>query len=104
MKKAIGKYMKFSNLQIRSHLQTLLTRKGFDWDIIEQAVSRTMETIEDRHEAEAIKIQGDKAWRKYQGEQKEKRNLKIKQYLYRKGFQLDDIEKFLLEKESEAGE
>ena len=46
--------------------------------------------------------QGDKLWRRNLRFEPKKRNLKVKQSLYQKGFDLDTIQRFITEKEEES--
>lgn len=93
--KQIVKNKADSAKQLKSHLQMLLVRKGYEQDTIHKAVAISMENVSNQRDEEAIQIQGEKALKKYKLESPEKRNMKIKQFLYRKGFQLADIEKYL---------
>lgn len=84
-----------STKQLSSHLSIFLVRKGFEQVTIQKAVALALENVPDHRDEETIQIQGEKALKKYRLVPPEKRIMKVKQFLYRKGFQLADIEKFL---------
>lgn len=86
-----------SYVQLKINLQQMLVRKGYKKEIIHKAIEVTLIHDEENDENEAIRFQGEKAWRKFQSQPKDKRIFKVKQYLYRKGFQLSDIDRFLEE-------
>ncbi|HLO11008.1 MAG TPA: recombination regulator RecX [Pseudoneobacillus sp.] len=72
-------------------LKQALNRKGYSFQIIDEAMDEMKETSPDEDlELEAINKQGVKAIKKY-GED----NQKIKQFLYRKGFSIDQIEEYI---------
>ena len=48
-----------------------------------------------------MELQGEKLWRKNQRFEPAKRRQKVKQSLYQKGFQLDQIDAFIRGKEEE---
>ncbi|WP_017728964.1 recombination regulator RecX [Halalkalibacterium ligniniphilum] len=81
-----------------------LLQKGFSYSVIESAMEQVNLEIDENEEWEALCLQGEKAWRKYQGKLKGWELLqRVKQTLYRKGFPLHLIEQYLsrLEKENE---
>lgn len=84
-----------SSIQLKNNLQQMLVRKGYTKEIISKAMEATFIHNEENNEEDAIRFQGEKAWRKYQSQPVDKRIIKVKQYLYRRGFQLSDIERFL---------
>lgn len=90
---------KVSKIQQKQKTEELLTRKGFSWDIIQivnEEVAMDDEDTEKDEEWEAIQYQGRKAhsryMRQYEGWEYEQ---KMKQALYRKGFSLDLISRFV---------
>ena len=93
--KQILKNKAVSTKQLYSHLHIFLVRKGFEQETIQKAVSIALENISDQRDEEAIIIQGEKALKRYRLEPPEKRIMKVKQFLYRKGFPLSEIEKFI---------
>lgn len=88
-----------SQKQLINNLKQMLLRKGFDIPIIEEAMNKIDFTEFDELEESAIKIQGEKAWKKYSALPPFERTMKVKQFLYRKGFDIDLIEAFIANKE-----
>ncbi|MGM7637513.1 recombination regulator RecX [Bacillus sp. Hm123] len=86
------KYRKESFVIQKQKIEQVLMRKGYGWDVIQEAVV-TEQASEDEEQQEALMYQVEKAHRKYSkytgGEYKQK----MKQSLYRKGFSISDIEK-----------
>lgn len=79
-----------------------LMRKGYEHSTIQKAISISMQGIDEEQNEAAIIVQGEKALRKYRNEPLDKRKIKVKQFLYRKGFSLDVIDKFIDEKIAEC--
>ena len=77
--------------------------KRFTQEAIQQAIAHLPQETDEDAEYEALVSQGDKLWRKNERFEPKKRNLKIKQSLYQKGFDLEMIQRFIVEKE-EASE
>lgn len=94
-KKVAGKKKNVSTVQLKRDMQTVLMRKGYGQPVIQEAISIGMEEIDTDQNDTAILIQGEKALRKYRNEPIAKRKLKVKQFLYRKGFTLDAIDQFI---------
>ncbi|NCU17619.1 recombination regulator RecX [Pallidibacillus pasinlerensis] len=97
-KKVAGKKKNVSTIQLRKDMQTVLMRKGYEQRTIQEAIAISMEEIDEAQNESAIIVQGEKALRKYRNEPIDKQKLKIKQYLYRKGFSLDTIDRFIEER------
>ncbi len=89
----------FQNQQQKIRLG--LRQKGFDGDTTNQIMSRLELVKDDDAEWAALVEQGEKAWRKTARYSGYERKQKAKQQLYRKGFALDQIERFLTEKQAE---
>ena len=96
--KQISKKKSISKMQLEQNLKAMLTRKGYGPDVSSEAIRRSMDSIDQRKDVEAIIVQGEKAWRKYHDKPFAERKLKVKQFLYRKGFSLEHIEEFLQNK------
>ncbi|MDQ0215983.1 regulatory protein [Oikeobacillus pervagus] len=77
-----------SAVQIKKKAEQSLRRKGYSWGVITQI---KVETKED--DWEVLLYQLEKAKRKYTRFSGFELEMKIKQYLYRKGFSFDQIEK-----------
>lgn len=102
--KICGKFFKKNSkesLKIQKQkLEQLLLRKGYSFEVIQIALNETKVNQEDAAEMEAIRYQGEKAHRKFSQFSGYEYQQKMKQALYRKGFSIDLIEKFLVEKEN----
>ncbi|MGG3562839.1 recombination regulator RecX [Neobacillus rhizosphaerae] len=85
----------------KQKLEHLLLRKGYPFEVIQIAVNETEVEKEDDVEMEAVRFQGEKAHRKYAHLSGYEYQQKMKQALYRKGFSMDNIERFLSEIESD---
>jgi regulatory protein len=77
-------------------LQGNLIQKGFTQDVIKDALTGIEDEKDDEMEWDALTTQGEKLFRKHQSklEGRQLQN-KVKEALYRKGFQLDQINHFL---------
>ncbi|WP_404451455.1 recombination regulator RecX [Virgibacillus necropolis] len=100
--KKMNKQGKDSFKKQLQQLQITLMQKGFEQDVIKEAVSELGEEKDDDAEWIAITKHGDKLLRKHKPKFTgyELRN-KVKEGLYRKGFGIDLINKFLDEAEDE---
>jgi regulatory protein len=96
--KLAGKKKKVSISNLKNDMQAMLVRKGFNFDIINSATASSIKMVDVNQDEHAVTIQGEKAWKKYRSEPLDVRKLKVKQFLYRKGFSLDRIDLFLEEK------
>lgn len=83
----------------KQKLEQLLLRKGYSYEVINIVENEPGELAQDDDEIEAVRFQGEKAHRKYAHLDGYEYQQKIKQALYRKGFSMDLIERFLKEKE-----
>ncbi|QOR67083.1 recombination regulator RecX [Cytobacillus suaedae] len=87
---------KVSKIQQKQKTEEMLMRKGFSWDIIQIANEEVeVEDTEEDEEWEAVQYQGRKAhsrYKKYEGREYEQ---KMKQALYRKGFSMELISRFI---------
>ncbi len=77
----------------------LLQRKGFSFDVITAALEQTEYANDEDTEREALRQHAEKALRKYRYDGSYESKMKVKQYLFRKGFSLDMIDQFLQEEE-----
>lgn len=78
-------------LKIKNRLFT----KGFDHDVIQEALNQVDITLDPNQEKEQLQLQAQKLMRRYQHLPLIQRNQKIKTALYRKGFSVDDINQFI---------
>nr|WGD60366.1 recombination regulator RecX [Bacillus velezensis] len=97
--KILKKDKKLSTKEIRQRAQMQLQRKGFPFDVINAALEQTEYENDDEAEMEALKAHAEKAIRKYRYDGSYESGMKVKQYLFRKGFSIDDIDQFLQEEE-----
>jgi regulatory protein len=81
-----------SQFMYEQKLKQTLNRKGYSFTIIDEVMGEIKNTSPDQQntEVEALLKQSDKARKKY-GNDKQK----IKQFLYRKGFSIDQIDEFI---------
>lgn len=96
--KLAGKKKKVSISNLKNDMQAMLMRKGYPFDVINMAVEPSIKNVDVEQDELAVTIQGEKAWRKYRSEPIDVRKLKVKQFLYRKGFSLERIDLFIEEK------
>ncbi|MGX7203947.1 recombination regulator RecX [Enterococcus pingfangensis] len=98
--KALRKFHRSSQREVRQKLQQLLMTKGFNGDISKSVLAEIdFSDILDQ-ETDALELQGEKLWRKNQRFEPAKKRQKVKQSLYQKGFQLDQIDAFIQRKEA----
>lgn len=97
--KGIKKYQKDSERILKQKLEQMLVRKGYPFDIISIAIEEVEFDGDVDHEMDAVRFQGEKAHRKYESLSGFEYQQKMKQFLFRKGFNMDVIEKFISEKE-----
>ncbi|MET3698723.1 regulatory protein [Bacillus oleivorans] len=87
---------KFSTLEKKQKLYEKLVQKGYQSNVISISLEEANWNSDEDEEWNAIVKQGEKAWHRYGGDR-----LKVKQFLFRKGFEIDLIERFIHEKEEE---
>lgn len=95
--KLIKKSSKESQRIVKQKAEQLLLRKGYPFDVIHLALNEAETDKEQDEEMEAIRYQGEKADRKYSKFNGTEYRQKMKQALYRKGFSMDLIDKYLEE-------
>jgi regulatory protein len=95
--KFFQKNTKESGKVLKQKLGNLLLRKGYSFEVITIAVNETFVNNEDDVDMGAIRFQGEKANRKFIQYSGYEFNQKMKQTLFRKGFSIELIEKFLAE-------
>ncbi|WP_445489737.1 recombination regulator RecX [Niallia sp. 03133] len=93
--KVIGSNKKESNRMLLQKLEQTLIRKGHSSDIIQEIKNNPDLMDETGDEMEMLRIQGEKAQRKYSKYTDYEFKQKMKQYLYRKGFAIEQIEIYL---------
>ncbi len=75
--------------------QQTLMQKGFSRDVIEQAIELEEPEPDEEREDDLLREQASKLWRQKKQYQGYERRMKVKQALYRKGFDLDAIDHVL---------
>jgi regulatory protein len=95
--KFFQKYSKDSKRVLKQKLENLLVRKGYSFEVINMAQSTIDMDKQANNELEAIKYQGNKAHRKFSHYTGFEYEQKMKQFLFRKGFSIEGIERYLLE-------
>lgn len=93
------KNTKDSERILRQKAEHMLLRKGYPFAVIHIAIMEAEVDKDIDEEMEAIQYQGEKALRKFSKYTGFEYEQKMKQALYRKGFSMDLIEKFLAENE-----
>ncbi|MRX73901.1 recombination regulator RecX [Bacillus lacus] len=91
-----------SSVQQKQKLEQMLIRKGFSYDVISicmEELEMELEKDEDL-EMQALITQAEKVKHKYQSEDEYTNKMKMKQFLYRKGFPISLIDRYL----DDAGE
>ncbi|MFP7299722.1 recombination regulator RecX [Neobacillus niacini] len=88
---------------VKQKAEQLLVRRGYPYDIIQLALNEADTDKEQDEELDAIRYQGEKVHRKYSKYSGLDYSLKMKQALFRKGFSMELIEKYLEEIENHDG-
>jgi regulatory protein len=97
--KMVNKNKKDSDLVLKQKLEQMLVRKGYTFEIIADAMAKT--ELDRRDEVlDALRYQAEKLERKYASLTGYEYEQKMKSALYRKGFTLEQIEKYLSQKDS----
>ncbi|MDZ5474564.1 recombination regulator RecX [Bacillus sp. 31A1R] len=97
--KYVQKYNRDSDRVIKQKLEQMLLRKGYHSHIINIAMEEVEIEKEQDEEMAALIYQGEKLQRKYSKFTGYEYEQKMKQALYRKGFSIDLIERFLRDQE-----
>ena len=95
------KNKKDSSRVLKQKIEQMLQRKGYSFSIIRAAMDETAMVKEDEAEMDALRMQGEKLYIKYRKLPDREYRQKLKMALYRKGFPIDMIDEFILEKENE---
>ncbi|HZG69960.1 MAG TPA: recombination regulator RecX [Chondromyces sp.] len=90
--KACRKYRKESPIAQRQKTEQVLIRKGYPREIVRKALDLA-EAGGEEEQLEALMYQAEKAHRRYKGYSGGEYRQKMKQFLYRKGFPIEQIEK-----------
>ncbi|MBO1515571.1 recombination regulator RecX [Metabacillus bambusae] len=93
--KVLKKNNKLSNVQLKQKLEQHIMRKGFSYDIISIALEEVKVEQEESEEWAALQKHAEKAKKRYQNEDSYHYKLKMKQFLFRKGFSIEIIDQYL---------
>ncbi|RHW33350.1 recombination regulator RecX [Neobacillus notoginsengisoli] len=95
------KYASESERVLKQKLDAMLRRKGYQTDAIQFALNEADFGREEDDELEAIKVQGEKAHRKHAKLSGYAYERKMKETLFRKGFPIELIDRYLASMEEE---
>lgn len=95
------KNKKDSSRILKQKIEQMLKRKGYSFPIIRAALDETEVEKEADAEMDALRVQGEKLHNKYSKLPEREYRQKLKMALYRKGFPMDLIDVFIMEKENE---
>jgi len=95
------KYSAESERVLKQKLDAMLRRKGYQTDAIQFALKEADFGREEEDELDAIRIQGDKAHRKHSKLNGYAYVRKMKETLFRKGFPIELIDRYLESREDE---
>lgn len=93
--RVLNKNNKLSTVQLKQKLEQHLMRKGFSYEIISIVLEEVQFEQDEAEEWLALQKHAEKAEKRYQHEDPYQFKMKIKQFLYRKGFSVEIIEKYL---------
>lgn len=93
--KVLKKNNKLSTVLLKQKIEQHLVRKGFSFQIITIALEEVQFEQDESEEWSALEKHAEKAKKKYQNEEPYQYKMKMKQFLYRKGFPIELIEKYL---------
>ncbi|MFC0273827.1 recombination regulator RecX [Metabacillus herbersteinensis] len=95
--KTIKKNKMVSSTQSKQKVEQTLLRKGFPFSVISIALEDLELKKEEPEEWDALIKQAEKAANRYKNEAPYQFKMKMKQYLYRKGFAIELIDRYLEE-------
>ncbi|WP_433748195.1 recombination regulator RecX [Falsibacillus pallidus] len=101
--KVVRQNQNLSESNVKQKIQQTLMRKGYSSNVIQEALIEVEFEKDTDEEWEAILYQGEKAYRRYSKFEGFEYKQKMKQALYRKGFNMELIDRFLEHKEEEEG-
>lgn len=105
-KKAAAANSKIPPAQVKQKIQNALLRKGYSFDITQEAIAAIDFNIEEDEWVAIVETTGEKAWRRYASKYEGYDLIqRVKQSMYRKGIPFEQIERFIEKKVSvEDGE
>ncbi|PKR84514.1 recombination regulator RecX [Heyndrickxia camelliae] len=99
VEKTVKQNKKVPERLLRQKVEQALIRKGYTIEIIREAMEQITIEKDEKDELAILENHWSKVHRKYQHLQGYEYQQKVKQALYRKGFPIEQIERFLNEKE-----
>jgi regulatory protein len=101
--KQLRKQSRVSSHEAASKIRLHLHQKGYPSDIVLEVMGEIETEKEEEDEMVALRMQGDKLWRRYERKAKGRElHQKVRSGLYQKGYQGDMISAYIEEKEQEA--
>lgn len=99
--KKITQKRKESITQIKQKVSQTLAGKGFPWEVIQVAMESLVIEQDADEQWEALQFHAEKANRKYQKHDTQQYKFKMKQALYKKGFPIPLIDKWIEDNKNE---
>ena len=100
--KSINKEKNISERALKQKLEQMLSRKGFTHDVIVHALADVTIEKKDEEQWDSLCFQAEKIVRRYRAYEGFHFQQKVKQALYRKGFSLELIDRYLSEIPNDA--
>lgn len=88
---------RYSHKQLTEKIQQTLLRKGYSYETMTKTLAKLQPEKNEEEEWRALQAQGMKTHRRYRNYDGREYEQKMKRSLYRKGFALEQIERFLEE-------
>lgn len=95
--KAFKRQRRRSARQAEERVRQTLMKNGYNNEIVQQAVTAARPVPDEEHEHELLAREAAKAWHHYAKYDTYERKQRVKQRLFRKGYSLDDVERWLEE-------
>ncbi|MBU8908875.1 recombination regulator RecX [Desertibacillus haloalkaliphilus] len=95
LEKKSNQYARLSEKALKAKLSEVLASKGFSMEVIHQAIAQVEIEKDEGEEWEALLIQANKVKKRYAKYDGYEYKQRMKQFLYRKGFPLDLIDRYL---------
>ncbi|UQS86409.1 recombination regulator RecX [Nicoliella spurrieriana] len=93
--KMFKRYRNDSFNQVMIKIKNGLVRKGYTFDTINEIIDRAAFQPDPDNQAAVLAKQFEKTWHRYRGLDERNRKYKTKQFLYRNGFALEDIDRLI---------
>lgn len=102
--KSVRRYASKSYKEMQQKIRQHLMTKGFQSDFIQMAIEELDVEKDEEKEYSLLEKQGDLLWERHRKLEGRKRNQKVTQSLFQKGFDFDLIRQYLNQKEMENEE